>query len=360
MKTINPPIQWESHPASALKLSPDLADEWDRLNAERGDLPFLRAHAVVLALDVFGNGSERLLVGRKNAIIEALFIVVPTGALRWQTFQPSQLPLGAWVSKSTLSLTDLVRSAMRGPLRFCLAFSVTQIDPYLVLRGEESADSHYGDYIDTGWIDIAGSFEEYWNARGKNLRQNMRKQRTKLASEDIRLTLRSLHDPEEMASAVERYGTLESAGWKANEGTAIHGKNSQGVFYRTLLENSALREEAVIYELLFGDRVVAMNLCLKSKKTLVVLKTTYDESIKSCSPAFLLRQMELEKFFKEKYVERLEYYGRMMDWHTKLTETKRTLYHLTVYRFPLLKRIASWRRKMVNTPTPDAQLSPET
>jgi hypothetical protein len=70
--------------------------------------------------------------------------------------------------------------------------------------------------------------------------------------------------------------------------------------------------------------------------------------------------MELEKFFQEKYIERLEYYGRMMDWHTKLTETKRTLYHLTVYRFPLLKRIAAWRRKMGNTPTPDAQLSPET
>lgn len=356
MKMTELPIQWENHPASALKLSPDLADEWDRLNAKRGDLPFLRAHAVVLALDVFGNGSERLLVARKNATVEALFMVVPTGALRWQTFQPSQLPLGAWVSESTLSPTDLVRSAMRGPLGFCLVFSVTQIDPYLVLRGEETADSHYGDYIDTGWIDIAGSFDEYWSTRGKNLRQNMRKQRTKLASEGITLTMRSLYNPDQMAPAVERYGTLESSGWKAKEGTAIHGKNSQGVFYRTLLENSALCDEAVIFELLFGDRVVAINLCLKSKKTLVVLKTTYDESIKSCSPAFLLRQMELEKFFQEKYIERLEYYGRMMDWHTKLTECKRTLYHLTVYRFQILKRIAAWRRKMGNTRTRDAQL----
>jgi hypothetical protein len=163
-----------------------------------------------------------------------------------------------------------------------------------------------------------------------------------------------------MASAVERYGTLESAGWKANEGTAIHGNNSQGVFYRTLLVNSALREEAVIYELLFGDRVVAINLCLKSKKTLVVLKTTYDESIKSYSPAFLLRQMELERLFQEKHVMRLEYYGRIMDWHTKFTETKRTLYHLTTYRSPLLKRLAIWRRKKGNTVTHDAQLSLET
>lgn len=360
MKLIELQILWENHPASALKFIPGLAAEWDRLNAIRGDLPFLRAHAVALALDIFGNGSERLLVGRRNSIIEALFVVVPAGALRWQTFQPSQLPLGAWVSEPTLSLANLVRSAMRGPLGLCLVFSVTQVDPHLVLREEEAADSHYGDYIDTGWIDIVGSFEEYWNARGKNLRQNMRKQRTKLAAEGITLTMRSLHNPEDMAPAVERYGTLESAGWKANEGTAIHGNNSQGVFYRKLLENSALRDEALVFELLFGDRVVATNLCLKSKKTFVVLKTTYDESIKSYSPAFLLRQMELERLFQEKHVVRLEYYGRIMDWHTKLTETKRTLYHLTVYRFPFLKRFAARRRQMGNASTHDGHLSPET
>ena len=339
-----PAILWENLPASALKVSPDLSGEWDRLNAKRGNLPFMRAHAVALALEVFGKGEERLLVGRCNSIIEALFVVVPAGTSRWRTFQPSQLPLGAWVAEYSLSLIDLARSAMRGPLRFCLVFSVTQIDPYFVPRGKDSADAVYGDYIDTGWIDINGSFEDYWNARGKNLRQNMRKQRTKLASEGVTLTMRSLHAPEEMASAVEQYGALESTGWKANKGTAIHESNPQGLFYLKLFENAALREEAIIYEFLFDDRIVAMNLCLRNKTTLVVLKTTYDESIKNYSPAFLLRLEELEQFFVEKDYGRMEYYGRMMDWHTKWTENKRTLYHLTVYRFPLLKHIAIWRK----------------
>jgi CelD/BcsL family acetyltransferase involved in cellulose biosynthesis len=350
LTTPAPSIIWENLPASALKFTPDLSGAWDQLNAERGDLPFLRSHAVTLALEVFGKGNERLLVGRNNSVIEALFVVVPAGALRWQTFQPSQLPLGAWVAKPTLSLINLTRSALRGALGFCLIFSVTQIDPYLVPRGNVAADAHYGDYIDTGWIEINGSFEDYWNARGKNLHQNMRKQRTKLASEGVTLTMRSLHAPEKMGLAVEQYGALESAGWKANEGTAIHGNNPQGVFYRKLLENAALRGEAVISELHFGDRIVAMNLCLRSKKTLVVLKTTYDQSIKNYSPAFLLRQEEMEKFFREKDFERLEYYGRMMDWHTKWTENKRTLYHLTVYRFPFLKSVATCRRNKATTP----------
>ena len=78
---------------------------------------------------------------------------------------------------------------------------------------------------------------------------------------------------------------------------------------------------------------------------LIVLKTTYDESIPSIySPAFLLSQDQLMNLFGEAKIHRLEYYGRLMDWHTKWTENKRTLFHTTAYRFPLIKRLAHWRR----------------
>jgi hypothetical protein len=77
----------------------------------------------------------------------------------------------------------------------------------------------------------------------------------------------------------------------------------------------------------------------------VVLKTCYDESIKSYSPASLLREAELQLFFKEGLIKRIEYFGRMMDWHSKLTDQKRTLHHLTVYRWPMLKQISAYRQK---------------
>ena len=88
-----------------------------------------------------------------------------------------------------------------------------------------------------------------------------------------------------------------------------------------------------------------MNLCLLRAGVLIVLKTTYDESIPSIySPAFLLSQDQLMNLFGEAKIHRLEYYGRLMDWHTKWTENKRTLFHTTAYRFPLIKRLAHWRR----------------
>ena len=139
---------------------------------------------------------------------------------------------------------------------------------------------------------------------------------------------------------------MESTGWKASQGTAIHPDNDQGRFYLQLFEDAARQGQALVTEYLFGDHTVAMNLSLLRRGELVVLKTTYDESIgKALSPASLLREDELQAFFDGGEVKRIEYYGRTMDWHTKLTEQQRTLYHLTTYRWPWLKNLAERRRE---------------
>lgn len=335
-----------------LQSEASLRADWDRLNAARGGLPFLSADALAIALNRLGAGTERLLVGTEGAEVKAMFILVPQGRFRWQTFQPSQLPLGAWVAASERKLQDLARSLLRGPLGFCLVLSITQVDPHIAVLTDDSADSQHSPYIDTGWVDIEGDFDAYWSARGKNLRQNMRKQRAKLQADGIQLTMQVLRDHADMAPAVARYGSLESTGWKAQKGTAIHPDNAQGHYYRELLEKASLSGESIVYQYLFDDRVVAMNLCLVREGTLVVLKTTYDESIQSYSPAFLLRENELQALHGERVIKRMEYFGRLMEWHTKLTDQKRTLYHLTQYRWPFLKTLAQARRQQADAPSP--------
>lgn len=357
-------IRWSNLPGLSLEKDPGLLAHWDRLNAARGDLPFLAGRAVCAALRTLGQGKERLLIGWHGADVVAMFMLLPQDKLRWQTFQPSQVPLGAWVAARDLSLQDLARSLLRGPLGFCLGLSITQIDPEVAARMPDAPDNLHSDYIDTGWIDLVGSFDAYWSARGKNLRQNMRKQRVKLAADGVKLSLQALREHADMADAVARYGRMESAGWKAQHGTAIHPDNAQGRYYRELLEQASLNGEAVVYQYLFDERVVAMNLCLQRKGVLIVLKTTYDESIQSLSPAFLLREAELQELFAQGEIRRLEYFGRLMDWHTKWTEQKRTLYHLTQYRWPLLKRLAQARRRRADAAgdavASDAKATPTT
>lgn len=210
-----------------------------------------------------------------------------------------------------------------------------------------STQSHQAptdDYIDTGWLELVGSFESYWHERSKNLRHNLRKQRHKLADQGVHISLREVTAPEDMAAAVARYGALESAGWKAGIGTAVHPDNEQGRFYRQLLEKSARAGEALVCEYWFDDRMVASNLCQLRGDTLVVLKTTYDEGCKHVSPAFLLREAELQSFFETGRIRRLEFYGRLRPWHTHWTEHRRTLYHTTAYRTSWIRQLARLRQ----------------
>ncbi|MBC7603994.1 MAG: GNAT family N-acetyltransferase [Ramlibacter sp.] len=337
-------FKWHRTEAAQALGIPETAQEWDRLNLERGDLPFMSAAALANALEVFGSGNETLFTARLDGGAAAMFILAPDGLLRWTTFQPSQVPLGAWVAASRFDLTDLAQSLIDGPLGACMALSITQIDPLYAIPGHASERLAISEYIHTGWVDVSGTFEDYWAERGKNLRQNMRKQRNKLATEGTSTEMRELRSVDDIAPALARYGELESSGWKAGQGTAIHYDNPQGRFYLKLFQDAAMRGEAVIYEYLFDDRTVAMNLGLVRNGQLIVLKTAYDESVKTFSPASLLREEELQTMFANGDIRRIEYYGRLMEWHTKLTENKRTLYHLTVYRWGWVKQLAARRR----------------
>ena len=337
-------FDWSRTSATTLAGVEETASEWDRLNGLRMNLPFMSATAMGAALAAFGSGDERLFVCRQGDQIVAMFLLVPQGRWRWATFQPSQIPLGAWVADPSLNVEALARSLVKGPLRACLALSITQIDPLAAPRTADTPNTQHSDYVDTAWIDVNGSFADYWAARGKNLRQNLRKQRNKLATDGVQTRKQLLTEPHQMAPALARYGALESSGWKADKGTSIHPDNAQGRFYTQLFVDAATRGEAVIYEYLFNDRTVAMNLGLLRDGVLVVLKTTYDESIKLFSPASLLREEELQDFFTDGRVRRIEYFGSVMDWHTKLTDDKRSLHHLTLYRWPFLKRLAESRR----------------
>lgn len=337
-------LTWRRQPAASAFCDPKTRQCWDGLNAQQGDLPFLGANAMRNAVETLGSGREVLLTGSaRNGQVCAMFVLTPAGFLRWSTFQPSQVPLGAWVADASLSIDRLVDDLMAGSGLPCLVLSITQVDPKLAARGTDTATSRRTDYIPTGWVEIEGEFADYWAARGKNLRQNMRKQRNKLAADGVQTRMLVWRERADMEPALQRYAALETAGWKAAEGTAIHAGNAQGRYYIRLFNEAAETNEAVIYEYRFDDRTVAMNLCLLRAGQLIVLKTAYDESIKSLSPAFLLREEELQSFFGGTEVRRVEYYGRLMDWHTKLTERQRTLYHLTSYRWAWVKRLAERR-----------------
>lgn len=349
-----PQLAWRTLPAAALSGSADLRTHWDRLNDERGGVPVLCSTMVVTALEVLGSGVEQLLVAEAGGSVMAMVVASPTGHLRWGTFQPSQMPLGAWVASTTLQPVDLARSLLRGPLAPSLLMSFTQLEPRIAARAADLPDTLGLDYVDTGWIDLDGDFETYWQGRGKNMRANHRKQRNRLAASGTDVQLRVIRDPSQVGAAVSRYAEIEARSWKAREGTAIQEGNTQERFYRALLERLSSEGAAAVYEYWFGDDQVASNLVIERGSVMVVLKTTYDDAFGAYSPAFLLREAELQQLFAEGRIRRLEFYGRLMEWHLRWTDKSVRLYHVTTYRWPLLKalsEVVGRRRRLQAHPT---------
>jgi CelD/BcsL family acetyltransferase involved in cellulose biosynthesis len=328
------------------------APDWDALCAAGGDVPFLGSAFMMPLLNEFGTGHELLAIHESARKIDVMALVVSNGRGTWRTFQPSQLPLGAWVMCSSTSPGQLLETLLRSLPGFALNFGITQVDPHLLARPGDDATLRTLDYVQTAWIEIEGSFEGYWQSRGKNLRQNTAKQRRKLEADGIVPALDVLTKPVEIADGLRDYGALESAGWKAGEGTAIHPENAQGRFYLAMLQEFCTRGRGRIYRYRFGNKVVAVDLCVENEDTQVVLKTTYDESYRTLSPAFLMRQDELKGLWAEGRIRHVEFYGKLMDWHTRWTDNARTLYHLNCYRWGFLPQLHAWvaeRRQVTAT-----------
>jgi len=330
-------------------------DKWQEINLAGPASPLLSPAFLLPLIDEFADGRELLAVCGKPHAPDAMAILCKGPVGGWDTFQPSQSPIGAWLQRPELPIQPLVESLLAALPGFALAVGITQQDPDLLSRPADGKCMSTLDYIQTARITVEGSFEQYWEARGKNLKHNMKRQRSRLEKDGIKTSLEVITEPNDVAQAIADYGQLESAGWKAQGGTAIHPENAQGRFYRAMLENFCRQGRGRIFRYRFNDRVVAVDLCIEADATLIILKTTHDESIKTFSPAFLMRQEAFGKLFAERQIKRIEFYGRLMDWHSKWSNEVRTMYHVNYYRWPGLAKMQELRRAVSHRSNPTSK-----
>lgn len=333
-------MNWRVVPAAEFLARPELQERWRSLHRASAGSPLLAPEFAAAALAVFGKGDERLAWREVDGQTDVMAILAPSRLGAWNTFQPSQAPVGLWLQRDArardASLPSLLR-ALPGP---ALMLGLTQCDPMLMERPADGGLARTMDYIDTARVTLPASFEAYWEGRGKNLRTNLRKQRKRLQDDGVATRLQASRAAHEMAAAVEDYGRLESAGWKARDGTAVAGENAQGRFYRALLESFAGMNAACVYRYFIGDRLAAMDLCIEGGGCIVVLKTAYDESFgKALSPALLMREEATRAIIQSGRFARIEFYGRVMEWHLRWTDEVRVMYHLNAYRWPWIRRL---------------------
>jgi hypothetical protein len=331
-------MKWTFLPA--LESFDKIHEEWDALNQGQHNHILLDSRFVSLLLRHFG--SSEVLLGISNDPHKPGMVLVERRSPGiWETFQPSQAPMGlllfGFMDENGDSLNDIVRS-LPG---YALQLSVLHQDPdYSSIQTVDGGSRlEKLDYISTARMHLAGSFQEYWGKREPRLRKNNGRLRRRMEEKGLRLEFKALRDAAEVADGIRDYGRLELKGWKAHERTAVTPDNVQGHFYRELLERFCARGEGVIYQLHIDGVVVASDLCLVRQGMLVLLKTAYDEEWSVYSPSFLLREDIVRVLYAEGKIRTYEFYGPLMDYQLRWTEQIRTLYHLTYFRHGWLRRL---------------------
>lgn len=344
-------MNWTLQPAADF---PAWAERWRALHAAAGAHALLDVDFVAPLLAEFGAGAELLACCEQDGALQAMALLAPRGRAGWATFQPAQAPIGLWLQRPGVALEPLLAGLTAALPCAALMLSLTQCDPQMLARPPHSARLATLDYIATAKITLASGFDAFWAARGKNLRANLKKQRAKIAQGGAATRLEISTEAADMAAAVEDFGRLESAGWKAAEGTAVRAGDAQGRFYRAMLEAFARRDAALVYRYWIGGQLAAMDLCVRDGDSVIVLKTSYDERQSAgLSPALLMREEACRDLFARPGLERIEFYGKVMEWHLRWTDEVRTLYHVNFYRWPLLARWhARWRGRHA-APTPE-------
>ncbi len=312
---------------------PALSKTWDAINRSRGNHILLDSGFIAPLLRNFDDG-KALLGINEDASGSGFALVVQKNPGLWETFQPSQAPIGLFILEQPRSGAKQIQMLARALPGFAMQLSVLQQDPdYASIEFEQdSAGLERLDYINTPRITLSANFEDYWKMRAGKFKYNLSRRRRRLQELGWQSELVVRHRPEEVKAAIHEYGCLESSSWKSSEGTAVAEDNAQGRFYRDVFEHFCERGEGLIFQFLVNGRVAASDLCLVRGGMLVLLKTTYAEELGEFSPALLMREDALRLLFAEKRVRVVEFFGRVMDWHTRWTDEIRTLYHINCYR----------------------------
>jgi hypothetical protein len=319
--------------------------QWDALNAELfAAHPYYDSLFIEPLLKHFADGRERLCVHERNGVVDAMLIVTRLKRGVWSLFVPEQAQIAPILARHPADLRQLLSRLGR----FTLGLECSYQDP----ENSPLSDSTSGlsmnvaDHSRTIRVRIDSSFEAYWNARSSNLRKSIKRRARRVKDSGFTTHLACLEESAAMREAVERFGVLESAGWKGKDGTAVSIDNAQGQFYLDVMTGFAAAGRASVYALYFNDDVVAMQLALLSPGMLLLLKTSYDESRASFGPGRLLHYQLLEHEFARRRVGTVEFYTNADNDQAAWATHERPIRQYLVFRNRLIAAAYQVRKRM--------------
>ncbi len=305
---------------------------WDALNARLcGAHPMLDSRFVAALLAHFGTPDVHLCWHETDGNPDAACLLRRHRIGMWTTFLPAQMQIGTTLIGDWGAIPELVRSLPGLKLSLDLLCQ----DPnfgFPAARFANKRATHLLSHALTMDIRLSGTFDAYWASRSRKLVNNMRRyaNRWRNLGESPRFV--RITRPDEMVSAITRYGNLELSGWKGEAGTAIHIDNAQGRFYVDVMQSFARTGNGLVYEYWLGDTLAAARLAISSHKSIVMLKTAYDESLADLAPGRLLLHDLLRGEWDSLPGGTIEFYTNATQDQLAWATGQRPIQHVTFYR----------------------------
>ncbi len=312
-------------------------DRWDEfIDHHYGGHPMLDSRFVRSSIEHFGNRDLRLLRFGTREEDRVMMIVEPRRAGVFGTFAPGQSQIAPLLVHPGEAIDT--GAMLAGISRRCLRLDLFNVDPdYFRATFQDEGPVERSVYGVTTNVLTRQTFEQFWSQRPKKLRDNIKRYRRRCEEESgIEFVVHT--EPDDVQSALIRYGELESSGWKGRAGTAIHPSNPQGAFYASLLSKYAAGNQAFAFEFYLEGQLVASRLAVASGRMLVMLKTTFDEERSRFAPGRVALYETLHALFADPRLETIEMYTNakreQLDW----ADGSREISNISIYPAAFVRR----------------------
>lgn len=302
--------------------------EWDKLNQRLyNSHPMLNSLFVEPLLKNFSEGNTFLAIYTENDSYQNMLLIERKNFYSWASFLPSQTQIGLSLVSNTYALEQLTHFLGLHVLFFDLLCQ----DPDYSFQSNVNKITTLK-HAQTLKVNLAGTFDDYWKQRSKNLKKNIKRYRNKINSSFKKVEFKIVSEKKQLLGAMYRYGILESLGWKAIKGTAIHPNNQQGLFYNTIINNFSDKKSTKIFELYFDDQLVASRISISNDIMLIILKTTYREEYKKYAPGKILLYEIIQNEFQSKQFKDIEFYTNATKEQLAWETSSRNILHYTFYK----------------------------
>jgi CelD/BcsL family acetyltransferase involved in cellulose biosynthesis len=336
-------LAWRFIPASAFS---NASHDWHALVTHTEQGPLLSVEFVELALRYFGRGDEVVCFADTPTGTVAATILRRKNWLTWETFQPSQMPMGPWLQVQPASFPKTLQSLLRA-LRFpTVMVGVTQVDSKFV--GASSGNSLATlSSISTNETVLPDSLADYIGTLDAKPLSGLMRRLRKAEKEVGPVTLDTRVSPGEVDGFFRLYADMEHRGWKGEAGTALVPGDLQSKFYSDLMRQFATTGKARMFVLRMGARDVAAQVAITEGGVLYLLKTTYEPALRSLGPGVMLHYLITRACYEhEEQIRRIEFYGPNNASQEMWATGRREINHFNAYRSNLIERAHSYYMKL--------------